>query len=110
MTEVNEQALPETASEPEIQSPAVPEKKPVTWEAAVLLALAFLAALWYGFGPNLFSGQYYGPGIGLTVSHWVLTAAVLILARVRNTLKFTPHGIFLLILSHEFLVSFLIEL
>lgn len=99
MTEFNEQTLPETASEPETQSPAVPEKKPVTWEAAILLALAFLTALWYGFGHNLLSGHYYGPGIGLTVSHWVLTAAVLILARVRNALKFTPQGIFLLVLS-----------
>lgn len=99
MTEVNEQTLPEKASKPENQSPAVPEKKPVTWEAAVLLALAFLAALWYGFGHNLLSGHYYGPGIGLTISHWVLTAAVLILARVRNTLKFAPQGIFLLVLS-----------
>ena len=43
MTEANEQTLPETASGPETQSPAMPEKKPVTWEAAVLLALAFPA-------------------------------------------------------------------
>ena len=99
MTEVNEQALPETAPEPETPSPAVPEKKPVTWEAVILFALAFLAALWYGFGHNLFSGHYYGPGIGLTISHWILTASVLILAKVRNTLKFTPQGIFLLALS-----------
>ena len=99
MTEANEQTLPETTSEPETLSPAAPEKKPVTWEAAVLLALAFPAALWYGFGHNLLSGYYYGPGIGLAVSHWVLTAAVLILARVRNSLKRTPQGIFLLVLS-----------
>ena len=99
MTEINEQTPSITTSEPENQSPAMPEKKPVTWETAVLLVLAFLAALWYGFGHNLFSGHYYGPGIGLTISHWVLTAAILILARIRSTLKLTPQGIFLLVLS-----------
>ena len=78
---------------------APPEKKPIIWEAAVLLALSFLAALWYWFGHNLLSGHYYGPGIGLTVSHWVLTATVLILAKARNALKLTTTGIFLLVLS-----------
>ena len=89
-TEPNLEAKPETT---------VPEKKPITWEAAVLLALSFLAALWYWFGHNLISGHYYGPGIGLTISHWVLTAAVLTLAKIRKTMKPTPAGIFLLVLS-----------
>ena len=114
MTETNEQTIPETelkpetvpitpepAAEPEAAQPetAFPEKKPITWEAAVLLALSFLAALWYWFGHNLLAGHYYGPGIGLTISHWVLTATILILAKVRNTLKPGPAGIFLLVLS-----------
>lgn len=104
MTEANEQSLSQPT---EAEKETIPEettqtrKKPITWEAAILLALAFLASLWYWFGHADFSGTvaYHGMGIGLTVSHWVLTAAALILAKVRNTLKLSPAGIFLLALS-----------
>lgn len=98
MTETNEQSLSEPA---ETENETHPEKKTVTWEASILLALAFLASLWYWFGHVNFSGTaaYHGMGIGLTISHWVLTAAALILAKRRNTFKPTPAGIFLLILS-----------
>ncbi len=104
MTETNEQSLlkpAETEKETVPESRNDPEKKPVTWEAAILLVLAFLASLWYWFGHIRLSGNtaYHGMGIGLTVSHWVLTAAALILAKVRNTLKLTPAGVFLLVLS-----------
>lgn len=102
MTETNEQSILQPAeTENESIQETAPEKKPVTWEAAVLLALAFLASLWYWFGHADFSGTtaYHGMGIGLTVSHWVLTAAALILAKVRNTLKPSQAGIFLLVLS-----------
>ena len=104
MTETNEQSLLKpTEAEKETAPETVkgPEKKPVTWEAAILLALAFLASVWYWFGHVRFSGTavYHGMGIGLTVSHWVLTTAVLILAKVRNSLKPAPAGIFLLVLS-----------
>ena len=105
MTETNEQTVlktntPKTEPNPETQPITTsPEKKLVTWEAAILLSLSFLAALWYWFGHNLLSGHYYGPGIGLTISHWMLTAAVLVLAKLRKTLKPTSTGIFLLILS-----------
>ena len=110
MTESNEQIIQETGRKPEAESETTelietqpettsPEKKPVTWEAAVLLGLSFLAALWYWFGHSLLIGHYYGPGIGLTVSHWILTAAALILAKVRKALKLSPQGIILLVLS-----------
>ena len=83
MTETNEQSLlkpAETEKETVPESRNDPEKKPVTWEAAILLVLAFLASLWYWFGHIRLSGNtaYHGMGIGLTVSHWVLTAAALI--------------------------------
>ena len=96
---IDEQTILETEKPETNPGTAAPEKKPITWEAAILLALSFLAALWYWFGHNLLSGHYYGPGIGLTISHWILTVAVLILAKVRNTLKLTSTGIFLLALS-----------
>ena len=104
MSETNEQSLLKpTEAEKETAPETVkgPEKKPVTWEAAVLLALAFLVSLWYWFGHVRFSGTaaWHGMGIGLTISHWVLTAAVLVLAKVCNNLKPAPAGIFLLVLS-----------
>lgn len=104
MTETNEHSLLKpagTEKETDPENRNDPEKKPITWEAAILLMLAFLASLWYWFGHVRLSGNaaYHGMGIGLTVSHWILTAAVLILAKIRNTLKPTPAGVFLLILS-----------
>lgn len=104
MSETNEHSLLKPSEAEKETAPETvkgPEKKPVTWEAAILLALAFLVSLWYWFGHVRFSGTavYHGMGIGLTVSHWVLTAAVLVLAKVRNNLKAVPAGIFLLVLS-----------
>lgn len=104
MTEASEQSVlsPEKAEKETIpENKKEPEKKPVTWEAAILLALAFLASLWYWFGHVRFYGSevYHGMGIGLTTSHWVLTGTALILAKKRGTFKFSPAGVFLLVLS-----------
>ena len=109
MTEINEHTVPGTDAAEKENAPvtvkpetAVSDPKPVTWEIFTLLTLSFIAAAWYGFGHTSILevvDPYHGPGIGLTVTHWTLTAAVLLFARIRKTLKITRDGAFLLILS-----------
>lgn len=103
MTESNEQSLPISAETEKSSLPEngnEPEKKPVTREAAILLIAALLASGWYWFGHIRFSAAaYHGMGIGLTVSHWVLTGTALVLAKIRGSLRPAPAGIFLLVLS-----------
>ena len=109
MTEINEHTVPGTDAAEKENAPvtvkpetAVSDPKPVTWEIFILLTLSFIAAAWYGFGHTSILevvDPYHGPGIGLTVTHWTLTAAVLLFARIRKTLKITRDGAFLLILS-----------
>ena len=91
MTESAEKTAPGTAV-PE----TAPERKPMDRGAAVLLLLAFAAAAWFCFGHDFFRG---GMGIGLTVTHFALTAAVMVMAGRRGILKIRPSGLFLLILS-----------
>lgn len=109
MTEINEHTVPGTDAAEKENAPvtvkaetAVSDPKPVTWKIFTLLTLSFIAAAWYGFGHTSILevvDPYHGPGIGLTVTHWTLTAAVLLFARIRKTLKITRDGAFLLILS-----------
>ncbi|MBP5726038.1 MAG: hypothetical protein J6Y48_03075, partial [Clostridia bacterium] len=109
MTEINEYTVPETDVPEKEAAPVtvkpetdVSDQKPVTWETFILLALSFIAAAWYWFGHTSILevfDPYHGPGIGLTVTHWTLTAAVLIFSRIRKTLKITRDGAFLLVLS-----------
>ena len=109
MTEINEYTVPGTDVPEKEAAPVtvkpetdVSDQKPVTWEPFILLALSFIAAAWYWFGHTSILevvNLYHGPGIGLTVTHWTLTAAVLIFARIRKTLKITRDGAFLLVLS-----------
>ncbi len=67
--------------------------------SALLLFLAVLAALMYLFAHSRTEGFYHGPGIGLTLTHWILTAAVLVLAGRRGRLRADPAGILLLAVS-----------
>lgn len=65
----------------------------------LLLIAAFISALFFWFGHRPFTGFFYGPGIGLTVTHWTLTAAALLTSRRRHILRKSFEGIFLLLLS-----------
>ena len=96
--------MTETIQQPRMhaaEAETVQEEQPAAWETAVLLALAFLVSLWYWFGHTRLSASaaYRGLGIGLTLSHWILSGAVLLLAKKRGTLRFTLSGAFLLLLS-----------
>lgn len=104
MTETNEQSILKSTEE---EKEAIPEnnneqvQKPITLDTAVLLVLSFLAAIWYWFGHVRFNlvDVYHGMGIGLTITHWLLTATVLTLAKLRSALKPNKTGLFLLVLS-----------
>lgn len=94
MTKGTEETRAEALPDPkEAQDPAL---GPSGW---VLLALSFAAAVLFSFGHDWLTPSRYGPGIGLTLSHWVLTAAALWAAKARKRLTPRPDGIFLLALS-----------
>ncbi len=63
-----------------------------------LLLCGLSAAALYSFGHDGIL-SCHGPGIGITVSHWGLTAAVLWAAKSRKRLRLCPAGLFLLSLS-----------
>ncbi len=78
---------------------SIPERVPLGGPGCTLLALCFAAALTYSFGHNWFDLTGFGPGIGLTISHLALTAAVLLAAKKQKRLRSSRTGIFLLVLS-----------
>ena len=93
MSELTEKVLTEE------NAPATQEKVQMDRAGVILLILSFIAALLYCFAHKWTGSAYTGPGIGLTLSHWVLTAAVLAAAKVRGRLTLRRDGLFLLILS-----------
>ena len=64
-----------------------------------LLAVCTLAAGFYVFAHHPFTG--YLPGIGLAVTHWILTMAAMLFARQKGRLRIrgNARGVFLLALS-----------
>ena len=101
-----------TGSLPEAERPEVPDsgpdpdaesaekQRPMSKEGICLLILSFAAALGYWFGHGLiWQPHYHGPGIGLTLTHWGLTAAVLVTAGRKKLLRQSPGGVFLLLIS-----------
>ncbi len=98
-------SIPETENpepaEPQPETDAKKaEKLPLSGEGILLLVLSLASALWFCFGHTLiWQPNYHGPGIGLTLTHWGLTAAVLVTAGRKHLLRHSPEGIFLLLLS-----------
>lgn len=94
---VSEEKAP-AAAEKKASAEKKPEK-PMDPGSLVLLFLAVLAALMYLFGHSREPGFNHGPGIGLTLTHWILTGTVLVLAGRRGRLRADPAGILLLTVS-----------
>ena len=90
---------------------AVPEKNPVSSDAspdfdtasAGLLAVSAVTAAAYAFGHQLF-GPFL-PGIGLTVSHWILVISALLYARAKGRLQFRHRGPAILLLALAVMLS-----
>ena len=100
--------MSETSLPLEPLSPATNETQPEDRQSAsdrlsaadwALLALCAAAAAAYIFGHRLFNGHL--PGIGLAVSHWALTIAVLVRAKLAGRLCFrhNAQGVLLLAVS-----------
>ena len=68
-----------------------------------LLAVSAVTAAAYAFGHQLF-GPFL-PGIGLTVSHWILVISALLYARAKGRLQFRHRGPAILLLALAVMLS-----
>ena len=95
MSELTENVLTEN------NNPLSPAQDEVKMDRAgvILLVLSFIAALLYCFAHSWTGPVCPGPGIGLTISHWALTGAVLAAAKTHGRLTLRKDGLFLLVLS-----------
>ncbi len=79
--------------------PATQDEFKMDRAGIILLVLSFLAALLYCFAHSWTGTVCPGPGIGLTISHWILTGVTLAAAKTRGRLTIRRDGLFLLVLS-----------
>ena len=95
MSELTENVLTENNK----TLPAAQDEIKLDRAGVILLVLSFIAALLYCFAHSWTGPVCPGPGIGLTLSHWALTGAVLAAARSHGRLTLRRDGLFLLVLS-----------
>ena len=98
MTEKTADFGTEALNSPEKTCPGT-ERIPLGRPGCAMLALCFAAALTYCFGHDWFDPSGFGPGIGLAVTHMILTAASLLMAKRQKRLRFSWTGVFLLVIS-----------
>lgn len=79
--------------------PAAEERVLLDASGCILLVCSLAAAALFSFGHDWLNLSFHGPGIGITVSHLVLTCSVICTANARKHIKLRGQGIFLLILS-----------
>ena len=83
----------------------LPQSVAVSWGKQewgfLLSALLIAGCYFFAHFPSIFSANYHLPGIGLTVSQWVLIAVSLLFAGKKGVLHFrkNPGGIFLLVIA-----------
>ncbi|MBQ6288613.1 MAG: DUF4173 domain-containing protein [Clostridia bacterium] len=95
MSELTENVLTENNK----PLPAAQDEIKMDRAGVILLVLSFLAALLYCFAHSWTGSVCPGPGIGLAISHWLLTGVTLAAAKARGRLTLRRDGLFLLILS-----------
>lgn len=97
MIDTSKSILDVTDRDTEIPSPE--ESVSLGASGCVLLVLSLLSAALFSFGHDWMSPSFHGPGIGLTVTHLIMTISVISTAIKRKQLRLSLPGIFLLFLS-----------